>query len=51
MKCMILGCEQPARGNVDTTEESGVVVPAHFCRYCTSHRCELEVFLIRRARR
>ena len=55
MTCMILGCERPARGDVDTVDvQAGdlvVTVPAHFCRYCEDHDCELERYLKRRVTR
>jgi hypothetical protein len=46
--CMIFGCDRPARGELDAVDMGGWSVPAHFCRYCHQHRCELEIFLSRR---
>jgi len=46
---MILGCDQEAQGDIDRFETwDGIVVPAHFCRYCQDHPCEMEIFLLRR---
>lgn len=45
MKCSILGCEAAARGQVDVQRDQWkeVVVPAHLCKFCPEHPCQLEI--------
>ena len=49
-RCSVLGCAAPARGPLEAQHLEGVLVPAHECRFCREHRCEMEQHVLRRAR-